>query len=716
MANGTRALADLNNAVRNYNAVPEHYFFAPNQVSSVTYPGYSLFGHNIPSKTYQTYNSNGFVNGLLRALPSGESSWSIAAAAIQNAISGFGSNGGLSGVPSLFAAPGYSKPVPAGDFKPGRLFDTALQLAEQYVTSTIEKPINDKVNALLAKPFDQLTNEEKAIVYTADGLKIVNGLQDIASGGVANVAIGTTKIAAVLVSDKALALKLTAAGGAIGGVLGIVQGYQTGGVVGGVEAGAATASLIKALGVLFKNPAWISSPTAIAIEIVVGAIALAFGGNHDDPATQPDKYDTGRYGQIIADLQGHAGANGSDFSESASTAGILDNRTGIAAIEETLAQYGSADNAPSWLKSSFDTLKAQFGVDATGSGKLYFGSHINDERIYAPGTDGRTYQYTDFGTSLYAFLNAYATRDTIIAVVPPSSELPTNTVYASVAAEPTVQQAIALPQFPGFVDPALGNPYGWQLGGTDADPQFQRIDPSDSNYSIKFDSQSGVYSFANNALGQSSSGSSVRIAENGFRTQYGLSFADDTTPISDQYLGDPRTWSDSGDGFRRIADPSYPGFFVAYDTTTQSYRYENPSTGHKTVEYDTASQSAIAFDAAFPSERNPPPVTPPPVTPPPVTPPSNPAPVIDPLYGDPLQWTDLGNGYTSIEDPGASGFTVSYQISSGFYTYSSDLISGRQGEAALTVSAAITNYNTQYPPVVHDPTPPDPVHAPPVIA
>jgi len=125
--------------------------------------------------------------------------------------------------------------------------------------------------------------------------------------------------------------------------------------------------------------------------------------------TDPDRNDTGRYGQEIADLRGTAGANGGSFTESTALKDLLNNRTGISMIEETLAHYQTVDQAPYWLAPLWAKLVAQFGTDANGSGQMVFSTHINDEHITGvPGVDFKTYEYSDYATTLYQLAGAYA--------------------------------------------------------------------------------------------------------------------------------------------------------------------------------------------------------------------------------------------------------------------------------------------------------------------
>lgn len=93
---------------------------------------------------------------------------------------------------------------------------------------------------------------------------------------------------------------------------------------------------------------------------------------------------------------------------------LFSGRTGIQMIEETLAQYGSADNAPAWLKPMYNKLLGMFGESATGSGRLSIGNggsgkDCNNQQIVAvTGVSGQVYQYTQLDAALNEFEVAYA--------------------------------------------------------------------------------------------------------------------------------------------------------------------------------------------------------------------------------------------------------------------------------------------------------------------
>ena len=128
----------------------------------------------------------------------------------------------------------------------------------------------------------------------------------------------------------------------------------------------------------------------------------------------PDKYDTKNYGQGVANLQGAMGANGQSFTENPSLKAVFAGRTGIQDVEETLAQYGTVQNAPQWLQPQFNQLKAMFGESSTGSGKLSIGiggsgKDCNNQQVVgASGLSGAEYQYTQLDAVLNQYQVAYA--------------------------------------------------------------------------------------------------------------------------------------------------------------------------------------------------------------------------------------------------------------------------------------------------------------------
>ena len=81
-----------------------------------------------------------------------------------------------------------------------------------------------------------------------------------------------------------------------GAAYGVVAGFEQGGPLGGLESAASLETLAPLVG--------LSGGLALPIAIGVGIVSAIFGGNHDVPANMPDKYDTQRFGQEVADLEG----------------------------------------------------------------------------------------------------------------------------------------------------------------------------------------------------------------------------------------------------------------------------------------------------------------------------------------------------------------------------------------------------------------------------
>jgi hypothetical protein len=193
-----------------------------------------------------------------------------------------------------------------------------------------------------------------------------------------------------------------------GDVLSIIQGFQEGGVLGGLQSGYSADALAEILGA--------GSALALPIGIAIGLAALFFGGNHDNPADMPDKYDTQNYGTGVANLRGSAGANGRNFVENAQLVSLFSGRTGIQIVEETLAFYGSVQNAPAWLKPMYTKLDSMFGSDPSGLGNLSIGidgtgKDCNNQRVTDPSAEGlstQEYQYTQLDAALNEFAAAYA--------------------------------------------------------------------------------------------------------------------------------------------------------------------------------------------------------------------------------------------------------------------------------------------------------------------
>jgi len=119
--------------------------------------------------------------------------------------------------------------------------------------------------------------------------------------------------------------------------------------------------------------------------------------------TQPDTQDTQRYGTTIADLLGHAGANGTTFYENSSTKSLFGGQTALAGVEELLAQGQSNFTTATGLSGAqFAQAVADFGSSATGAGALGFGKNIGDLHVSGASGAGGTFRYDTGGALLAA--------------------------------------------------------------------------------------------------------------------------------------------------------------------------------------------------------------------------------------------------------------------------------------------------------------------------
>jgi hypothetical protein len=160
-----------------------------------------------------------------------------------------------------------------------------------------------------------------------------------------------------------------------------------------------------------------TSANTAALGIVGAAIAVLtvaltvfgglFGGKKGSAATEPDVYDTQNYGQGTANLVGTAGANGQSFTESSTDLQTFGGLNGIQAVQNTLAQYGSEQNAPAWLQPMFNQLEQVFGENSGSGGGLAHGKNIGDETVTGATTGGGVEEsYTTLTTLLNQFAQA----------------------------------------------------------------------------------------------------------------------------------------------------------------------------------------------------------------------------------------------------------------------------------------------------------------------
>jgi hypothetical protein len=194
-----------------------------------------------------------------------------------------------------------------------------------------------------------------AMNYVADGMQVFKGLSK--GGSFAEVLGGAMGAAGTAIG--------TAMGGPVGGAIGNALGSFLGNTIGG----------------LF--------------------------GPHVNAYNNPDIDDTQNYGQGLANAVGTAGANGQSFTESSTDQDVFGGKTGVQAVQNTLAQYGSAANAPAWLQPMFDQLETVFGESSGSSGSISHGKNIGDETVTGATTGGGTEtRYTTINNLLDQFAQA----------------------------------------------------------------------------------------------------------------------------------------------------------------------------------------------------------------------------------------------------------------------------------------------------------------------
>lgn len=138
-----------------------------------------------------------------------------------------------------------------------------------------------------------------------------------------------------------------------------------------------------------------------------GLLGGLFGPNWGPPSNYPDRSDTQRYGTIMADLVGSNQSNGSYFNEDSETLKLFQGQTGLAGVEELLAQGQSAFMSATGLSAAqYQQALALFGASATGSGQFNWGTHIGDEWVTgaqgATGDPNNPTQYIQYGQMLSA--------------------------------------------------------------------------------------------------------------------------------------------------------------------------------------------------------------------------------------------------------------------------------------------------------------------------
>lgn len=281
------------------------------------------------------------------------------------------------------------------------------------------------------------------IGYGSDALGAAGGIGGVSSG-LGTSFLGGAPIGSVLAGAGVGYV----AGGALDNLFyggKTKEGASIGGAIGGIAGALTTTSM--GIPLLAAGPlGW----AAYAAMILGGAAIGGLFGDHFNPANEPDIYNTSAFGQAVANLGGYGtgsssavgtkkayNANGSPFTESSKMASLMEgitggtNASGIAGIEEYLAQYALPNgqpgpNTPSWLlqpakngskNTLWQALVNNFGISATGSGKLNFGTDIGDEWISgASDTKANAKNqttYTNLNDLLDQFAEDYETQGSI---------------------------------------------------------------------------------------------------------------------------------------------------------------------------------------------------------------------------------------------------------------------------------------------------------------
>ncbi len=193
------------------------------------------------------------------------------------------------------------------------------------------------------------------------------------------------------------------ASGLSGLLAGAGEGAAIGGVTSSLTGGNSTyGSLAGILGGVIGTAAHANPLIGAGIDVATSLIGSLLGPKVN-AYTQPDTQDTQRYGTTIADLLGHAGANGTTFYENSSTKSLFGGQTALAGVEELLAQGQSNFTTATGLSGAqFAQAVADFGSSATGAGALGFGKNIGDLHVSGASGAGGTFRYDTGGALLAA--------------------------------------------------------------------------------------------------------------------------------------------------------------------------------------------------------------------------------------------------------------------------------------------------------------------------
>lgn len=303
--------------------------------------------------------------------------------------------------------PNPGQTVPLTDFAPGWLNRVPLKdFSNDLVGIVNQATTTNPVTALLNTPYVRnliLSNPNFAGAFVGN-LAALQGLvqeiEGLQQGGVLNVITGGLDLPIILADLNIIPKDLLSSDvlgwlehrgpAAATDILAIVSGFEEGGVEGGIETGIATDQLVWLMQPLFQSLFKIALSGAVAtpIAIVAGLVALVLGGNHDNPAEMPDKYDTARFTQYVGELQGSAGtAYAAPYDPSSDAVQqALGGESMLQYIETWAAANQNSSNTE--VQQEAQQLISEYGD--TGNGTLSFAHDIGDEAVVG-GTLSGTY-------------------------------------------------------------------------------------------------------------------------------------------------------------------------------------------------------------------------------------------------------------------------------------------------------------------------------------
>ena len=326
----------------------------------------------------------------------------------------------------------HTMPHGPGDFNQPYGYTNNYSTKLSYTTDPVQALLNSGFikdivlnDPALAKAFDNLLNSAlgQGLADIGALATIVDSIEKIGKGGLLNIVTGLADIVpaaialhllpetiddiptAEYIQENGLGAAETIVS-AIGDVQSIINGFDAGGIDGAVEAGVGADNLLwlaKPLLDLLSKDFLLSDPEiALGVAVVVALVTLVFGGNHDNPADMPDKYDNPRFTLYTGELQGHSStAYGPAYDPTTDP------------IQSSLGGLSMLDYIQQWIGYNLNSSNAQvsrlaqqlltkYGDSATGAtGQLAFQHDLANESVTG-GSESGTYVsiYSDASQAL----------------------------------------------------------------------------------------------------------------------------------------------------------------------------------------------------------------------------------------------------------------------------------------------------------------------------